>query len=146
MKGDKRLTNREARIMLENFIYWRDIRIPAIELEFETISPSFIANYSGGVRGSGTSSPTQNEAIKHQYLVEELHRLRRTIKILNFIRGTLDDSCKELFDLFADPQNYTWDEIMAKTNLTEKEFRYRRNKILGYIRETFDGLSLPLLG
>lgn len=132
--------------MLENFIYWRDIRIPAIELDFETLSPSFIANYPESVRGSGTNSPTQNEAIKHQSLLKELHRLRRMIKILNFIRNTLDDSCKALFDLFADPRKYTWDEIMAKTNLTEKEFRYRRGKILGYIKETFDGLSLPLLG
>ena len=142
----EQMSNKKANYVLKNYVIWRDVRIPAIEEQLETVSPSFIASYSSGSGGSGNgiSNPTQRESVQRDYLIGQLMEFRRTVRIMAWIRDTLEDDCVKLFDLLSDPKGHTRYEIEVATGLTTKEVRYRREKILKYMRETFDGLSLPL--
>lgn len=136
------MDNREARAMLKNYRYWRDVRIPALQEEIQ-LGPqiSVISNYSGSVRGSNISNPTATVAIKEVELPIQLEQLCRVIRIIEGIRDHLSKDCRVVFDLLIYQDQMSWVEMIDKSQLTEKEFRCRRVKILNYIREAFDGLS-----
>jgi len=132
---------KEARTLIRNYVFWRDVRIPALKAEISNLGQSITANYSGSVRSSDVSDPTSSLVMKKERLEEELRQLETCVRIIEWVREFLGDEYARVFDLLIYQDKYTWVEMVDKSELTEKEFRLRRIKVIRKIGEAFEGLS-----
>ena len=136
------MDKKEAQRLLENYIFMRDVRIPAIERQIANIEPCLTPNYSGSIRGSDVSDPAANLATKKLDLETKLAQTRAAIITIESVKEFLGKECGAVFQHLIYPRKLTWEGAALQTGLTEKEFRIRRNKIIKYMRAPFDGLSL----
>jgi hypothetical protein len=134
---------KEAKIILEKYVFWRDVRIPILEDQLNSLCSSSTANYSGSIRGTNISDPTKREAEERITLEMELADLRNKVRAVEYVKKYLDEDLLPAFRFLIYPRKQSWAEMAdhEKSGMTEQEFRTRRRKILNYTREAFEGLS-----
>ena len=136
-----------AKEILGKYRFWRDIRIPALEMELgiESAFPRCHSSFEVEVRGSEIGDPTAQEVMRRRKLEAELQRLKNYIQIITNIKEQMEseDSLTEwIFKYLMYPKRYSWTEAICLSELTDKEFRYRREKILKNTAEAFEGFLM----
>jgi len=136
-----------AKEILGKYRFWRDIRIPALEMELgiESAFPRRHSSFESEIRGSEIGDPTAQEVMRRRKLETDLQILKNYIQIIERIGDQmeqLDPFLKKVFDLLVSRGQYSWVEMVDKSGLGETGFKTRRGKVLKYVDEAFEGFLM----